>query len=84
MLTAAVCGSIFASPPPSNIECALKLAKSPAGCLVIVKNYTGDRINFGLAVEKLKSENFSIEMIVIGKWKFFFKYHRFIVNSFFA
>ncbi|CAD5111349.1 DgyrCDS665 [Dimorphilus gyrociliatus] len=67
MLTAAVCGSVFASPPPSNIECALRFAKSPAGCLVIVKNYTGDRINFGLAVEKLKNEGFKLKMIVVGE-----------------
>ncbi|CAN6372646.1 unnamed protein product [Urochloa humidicola] len=31
-------------------------------CLLIVKNYTGDRINFGLAAEKAKSEGFKMEV----------------------
>ena len=35
--------------------------------LVIVKNYTGDRINFGLAVERGKAEGLSCDMVVIGE-----------------
>ena len=38
-----------------------------AGALVIVKNYTGDRINFGLSMERAKSEGISCEMIVAGE-----------------
>ena len=38
-----------------------------AGALVIVKNYTGDRINFGLAVERGKAEGLSWDMVVIGE-----------------
>ena len=38
-----------------------------AGSLVIVKNYTGDRINFGLAVERGKAEGLSCDMVVIGE-----------------
>jgi triose/dihydroxyacetone kinase / FAD-AMP lyase (cyclizing) len=56
MLTAAVLGDIFASPPVSHILTALRTITSPAGTIVIVKNYTGDRLNFGLAVDRFKSE----------------------------
>ena len=38
-----------------------------AGAVVIVKNYTGDRINFGLSMERAKSEGISCEMIVAGE-----------------
>ena len=41
LLTAAVAGSVFASPPPSAILAALKAIQSPAGTLIIFKNYTG-------------------------------------------
>lgn len=40
---------------------------SPAGALVIVKNYTGDRINFGLAMERAKAEGIGCEMVVVGE-----------------
>lgn len=36
-----------------------------AGTLLIVKNYTGDRLNFGLAMEQAKAEGISVEMVVI-------------------
>ena len=36
------------------------------GCLLIVKNYTGDRLNFGLAAERAKVEGFNVEMVVVG------------------
>ena len=37
------------------------------GCLVIVKNYTGDRINFGLAIETARSEGYSVDMVIVGE-----------------
>ena len=54
MLTAAVCGDIFASPGVEAILNAIINVTGDAGCLLIVKNYTGDRLNFGLAAEKAK------------------------------
>ena len=54
MLTAAVCGDIFASPGVDSILSALVHVTGRAGCLIILKNYTGDRIAFGLAAEKAK------------------------------
>jgi triose/dihydroxyacetone kinase / FAD-AMP lyase (cyclizing) len=54
MLDAAVCGNIFASPNAKQIEAGLNLIQSPRGTLVITKNYTGDKLNFTLAVEKFR------------------------------
>ena len=67
MLTAAVAGAVFASPPPGSILAALKSIRSPAGTLVIIKNYTGDRLNFGIAVERAHSEGVKVEMVVVGE-----------------
>ena len=55
MLTAAVCGDVFASPTVDAVLAAIKAVTGPAGCLLIIKNYTGDRLNFGLAAEKARS-----------------------------
>lgn len=45
MLTAAVCGDIFASPSVDAVLTAIQAVTGEAGCLLIVKNYTGDRLN---------------------------------------
>lgn len=37
------------------------------GTVIIIKNYTGDRINFGLAVERAKSEGYNVDMVVVGE-----------------
>ena len=54
MLTAAVCGDVFASPSVDAVLAAILTVTGPAGCLLIVKNYTGDRLNFGLAAERAR------------------------------
>src|SRR5881394_2610646 len=54
MLTAAVCGEIFASPSVDAVLACIMAVTGEPGCLLIVKNYTGDRLNFGLAAEKAK------------------------------
>lgn len=51
MLTVAVAGDVFTSPSTDAVLAGIKAAAGPAGALVIVKNYTGDRLNFGLAAE---------------------------------
>ncbi|CAA0811273.1 Dihydroxyacetone kinase [Striga hermonthica] len=66
MLTAAICGDIFASPPVDSILAGIRAVTGPSGCLLIVKNYTGDRLNFGLAAELAKSEGFKVEMVIVG------------------
>ncbi|TGQ65591.1 MAG: DAK2 domain-containing protein [Mesorhizobium sp.] len=66
MLTAAVSGEIFASPSVEAVLAAIRAVTGPAGCLLIVKNYTGDRLNFGLAAEKARAEGFRVEMVIVA------------------
>lgn len=80
MLTGAICGEIFASPSVAAVVAAIKAVTrsnrhkhssetstvpSP-GCLLIIKSYTGDRLNFGIAVEQCRSEGIPVEMLVVG------------------
>lgn len=67
MLSAAIAGSVFTSPPPGGILAALRCICGSAGSLMIVKNYTGDRLNFGLAAESAKAEGLKVEMVVVGE-----------------
>ncbi|KAI3774018.1 hypothetical protein L1987_48560 [Smallanthus sonchifolius] len=66
MLTAAICGDVFASPPVASILAGIRAVTGPMGCLLIVKNYTGDRLNFGLAAEEAKAEGYKVEMVIVG------------------
>ncbi|XP_038056743.1 triokinase/FMN cyclase-like [Patiria miniata] len=67
MLTGAVAGSVFTSPPASDILAAIRAVANPAGVLLIVANYTGDRINFGLAAEKAKAQGVKIETVTVAE-----------------
>ena len=66
MLTAAVCGDVFASPSVDAVLNAIVHVTGEKGCLVIVKNYTGDRLNFGLACEKAKKMGLNVEMVIVA------------------
>lgn len=66
MLTAAVCGDVFASPSVDAVLTAIQAVTGEAGCLLIVKNYTGDRLNFGLAAEKARRLGYNVEMLIVG------------------
>lgn len=65
MLTAAVCGDIFASPSVDAVLSAIINVTGDAGCLLIVKNYTGDRLNFGLAAEKAKNLGYKVALVMV-------------------
>jgi len=65
MLTAAVCGGMFASPSVASILAAIRALKTPS-VLLIVKNYTGDRLNFGMACELANQEGISCQMVVVA------------------
>jgi len=68
-LSCAVAGSVFASPPTTSVLAGiLKLAENnPSGILVVIINYTGDRVNFGLAVERARAlTNVRCEMFVVA------------------
>jgi dihydroxyacetone kinase len=66
MLTAAVCGEVFASPSVDAVLSAIVAVTGKAGCLLIVKNYTGDRLNFGLAAEKAKGMGYDVELVMVS------------------
>lgn len=55
-LTAAVCGDVFASPSEEAVLSALRHVTTEKGCLVLVMNYTGDKLHFGAAVERMRVE----------------------------
>ncbi|UXT20561.1 dihydroxyacetone kinase subunit DhaK [Agrobacterium tumefaciens] len=66
MLTVAVAGDVFTSPSTDAVLAGIRAAAGPAGVLVIVKNYTGDRLNFGLAAELARAEGIPVEIVVVA------------------
>ena len=66
MLTAAISGEVFASPSVEAVLACILQVTGDAGCLLIVKNYTGDRLNFGLAAERAKKMGKKVEMVVVS------------------
>ncbi len=65
MLTAAVCGDVFASPSVDAVLAGILAVTGPSGCLLIVKNYTGDRLNFGLAAERARAFGLKVNMVIV-------------------
>ncbi|KAL2831277.1 Dak1-domain-containing protein [Aspergillus pseudoustus] len=67
LLDAAVAGALFASPNVRQIYRALEVASSPKGTILIVKNYTGDKLNFALALERFKAATGrKVHMVLVG------------------
>jgi len=66
MLDAAVPGAVFTSPTPDQIAPALAVASGGAGVLVIVKNYTGDVLNFETAVELAEADDIQVSTVVVN------------------
>ena len=64
MLDAAVCGEIFTSPTPDQIALATKTVDTGAGVLHLVKNYTGDVMNFDMATEF--AGGIAVETVIIA------------------
>jgi len=65
LLTAAVCGDVFASPSVDAVLAGILAVTGEAGCLLIVKNYTGDRLNFGLAAERARAFGLHVDMVIV-------------------
>jgi len=65
MLTAAVCGDVFASPSVDAVLAGILAVTGTAGCLLVVKNYTGDRLNFGLAAERARAFGRNVSMVIV-------------------
>ncbi|KAJ7395056.1 Triokinase/FMN cyclase [Pitangus sulphuratus] len=68
MLTGVVAGAVFTSPSVGSVLAAIRVLTQAgaAGILLIVKNYTGDRLNFGMALERARSEGADVRMVVVG------------------
>ncbi|KAF4824250.1 Dihydroxyacetone kinase 1 [Colletotrichum siamense] len=67
LLSAAVAGTIFASPSAEQVRTAIaSRVDTSKGVLVTVMNYTGDVLNFGMAVEKARAQGLEVEMVVVG------------------
>lgn len=66
MLTAAVAGDVFTSPSVDAVLDAIRAAGTAAGVVLVVKNYTGDRLNFGLAAELAIAEGIPTEIVVVA------------------
>lgn len=64
MLDAAVAGNIFASPSPDRIIHGIREADSGAGVLLIIKNYSGDIMNFQMAGEIAEDEGIAVDHII--------------------
>ena len=65
MLDAACPGEVFTSPTPDQMLAAAKAVDGGAGVLLIVKNYTGDVMNFEMAAELARDEGIEVESVVI-------------------
>ncbi len=65
MLDAAVAGNVFASPSPDRIIEGIKAADSGAGVLMVIKNYSGDIMNFEMAGELADMEDIKTASVVV-------------------
>ncbi|KAK0368802.1 hypothetical protein CLIM01_13840 [Colletotrichum limetticola] len=65
LLSAVACGDIFASPSTKQVLEAMRLAPSDAGTILLITNYTGDRLHFGLAAERAKASGLSDKVVVL-------------------
>ncbi|PRP94595.1 dihydroxyacetone kinase subunit DhaK [Enhygromyxa salina] len=66
LLSAAVCGEVFASPSVEAVYAGIMAVTGDAGCVLIVKNYTGDRLNFGLAAERARAQGKRVQTVLIA------------------
>ncbi|MEQ3553362.1 dihydroxyacetone kinase subunit DhaK [Pseudonocardia nematodicida] len=65
MLDAVAPGKVFASPHNRQVLEASRAAAGPDGVVHVVKNYTGDRINFGIAAERLRMEGVDVRRVLV-------------------
>ena len=66
MLTAAVSGEVFTSPSTDAVLATIRACAGTAGVLLIIKNYTGDRLNFGLAAELARAEGIAVDVVIVA------------------
>lgn len=66
MLDAAVSGEVFTSPTPDQVFEAIKAVDSGSGVLLIIKNYTGDVMNFEMAAELAEAEGINVAKVIVN------------------
>ncbi len=66
MLDAACPGEVFTSPVPDQMEAAGRAVSNGGGVLFIVKNYTGDVMNFDLAAELLRADGIDVRTVLVA------------------
>lgn len=65
MLSAAVCGEVFTSPTPDQVLEGIKAADTGVGVMLIIKNYSGDVMNFEMAKDMAEMEGIEVETIIV-------------------
>lgn len=66
MLDGAVAGEVFTSPTPDQVFEAVKAVEGGAGVLLIIKNYTGDIMNFEMAQELAEAGNIKVDRVIVN------------------
>ncbi|WP_096274054.1 dihydroxyacetone kinase subunit DhaK [Paucisalibacillus globulus] len=66
MLDAAVCGEVFTSPTPDQVYEAIKAVDGGAGVFLVIKNYTGDVMNFEMARELAEADGIQVETVIVN------------------
>ena len=66
MLTAACCGEVFTSPSVPQILAAIKVVNGCAGTLLIIKNYSGDVMNFRTAAQMARSSGIKVDWVIVN------------------
>ena len=65
MLDAAVAGNIFSSPSPDRISEAIERVDKGKGVLLVIKNYSGDIMNFGLSKDKAEADDKKVATVIV-------------------
>ena len=66
MLDAGVAGAVFTSPTPDQIFEGIKAIQTDKGVLMVIKNYTGDVMNFEMAADMARDEGIEVDQVVVG------------------
>lgn len=66
MLDGAIAGAVFTSPTPDQVYEAIKAVDSGTGVLLIIKNYSGDVMNFDMATEMAIAEGINVEKVIVN------------------
>ncbi|MGG4505088.1 dihydroxyacetone kinase subunit DhaK [Heyndrickxia sporothermodurans] len=66
MLDAAIAGEVFTSPTPDQVYEAIKAVDGGAGVFMVIKNYTGDMLNFEMAAELAEADGIQVAQVIVN------------------